>query len=116
MMRLLIDENFDHRILRGLKIRHPGLDYVVVQATSLKGVSDPELLEAAAEQNLVLVTHDVSTIPRYAYERIKAAQIMPGVIVIPEDLPVGQAIDEMSLVIECCAENELENVILYIPV
>ena len=115
-MRLLIDENLDHRILRGLKIKQPGLDYVVAQAADLKGVSDPELLAAAAEQNRVLVTHDESTIPRYAYERIGAGLTMPGVIVIADDLPIGQAIDEMNLVIECSAENELESLILYLPV
>jgi hypothetical protein len=115
-MRLLIDENLDHRILRGLKIRHSGIEYVVAQTTGLKGVSDPELLATAAEQNRILVTHDVNTIPGYAYERIEAGLSMPGVIVIPNGLSVGQAIEEMILVIECCAENELENVILYLPV
>ena len=31
MLRLLIDENFDQRILRGLRLRVPQLDYVIVQ-------------------------------------------------------------------------------------
>lgn len=31
LLRLLIDENLDHRILRGLKLRLPRLDYVVAQ-------------------------------------------------------------------------------------
>jgi len=41
MLRLLIDENFDHRILRGVKLRLPQLDNLAVQETELKGIKDP---------------------------------------------------------------------------
>jgi hypothetical protein len=67
----------------------------VVQETKLKGLRDPLLLAWAAENQRILVTHDVNTIPRYAYERVRAGQPMPGVIVIPEDLAVGKAIEEL---------------------
>src|SRR5206468_10851449 len=39
--------------------------------------------------------------PKFAYERVAAGQPMPGVIAIPKDLPIGQAIEEMHTVIEC---------------
>jgi len=39
MLRLLIDENLDQRILRGLQLRVPGLMYAVVQETGLERVS-----------------------------------------------------------------------------
>ena len=38
-MRLLLDENFNHQILDGLKLRIPNLNYVIAQKTALKGVS-----------------------------------------------------------------------------
>ncbi len=62
-MRLLIDENFNHRILRGLLLRFPALDHVIAQNTELKGVQDTSLLAWAAEQNRILITHDIKTIP-----------------------------------------------------
>ena len=43
MLRLLIDENFDQRILRGLKLELPRLGYLVAQ-TELRGRRDPVLL------------------------------------------------------------------------
>jgi Domain of unknown function (DUF5615) len=115
-LRLLIDENLDHRILRGLKLRLPSLDYIIAQATELKGVDDLELLAWAAEHDRVLVTHDLKTIPRYAYERVEAGRSMPGVIAVPDDLPVGQAIEEMVIIIECCAATEFKNAVFYLPV
>jgi hypothetical protein len=35
MLRLLIDENFNQRILRGLRLRVPSLDAVIVQDTAM---------------------------------------------------------------------------------
>ncbi|MEO8436475.1 MAG: DUF5615 family PIN-like protein [Pyrinomonadaceae bacterium] len=60
MLRFLIDENFDQRILRGLRLRLPQLDYVVVQQAGLNGLSDPALLEWAGTHGSVMLTHDVS--------------------------------------------------------
>jgi len=61
-MRLLLDENFNHHILRGLKLRAPNLDFVIAQRTELQGVEDPSLLEWAAASARILVTHDIRTI------------------------------------------------------
>jgi predicted nuclease of predicted toxin-antitoxin system len=88
MLRLLIDENFDQRILRGLKLKLPDVNYVVVQETELEGQRDPLLLEWAAKNQHIVVTHDVNTMPKYAHERVRASQSMAGVIVIPEDLAI----------------------------
>lgn len=44
MLRLMVDENFDHRILRGLESQLPDLDFIVVQYTEFRGVEDPQLL------------------------------------------------------------------------
>ena len=43
MLRLLIDENFDQRILRGLRLRLPQLDYLIVQQAGMSGPERPGL-------------------------------------------------------------------------
>lgn len=45
--RFLFDNNFNHRILHGLQLRLPDIDFVIVHELSLKGTTDPELLEWA---------------------------------------------------------------------
>jgi len=81
----------------------------------MKGAQDPQLLAWAAEQNRILVTHDIRTIPKYAYERVAQGLPMPGVIVVPEDLPIGQAIAEMVTIIQCSDHSEYVNQVLFIP-
>jgi hypothetical protein len=40
---------------------------------------------------------------------------MPGIIAVPDDLPIAQAIEELHLVVECCKDHELANQVLCLP-
>src|SRR5574341_325698 len=115
MLRLLIDENCNQRILRGLRLRIPALDYVIVQETAMQSIQDPPLLREAAVLHRVLVTHALKTVPRHAYARVAAGEPMPGIIAVPDDLPIGQAIEQLHIVVECAEDNDLENQVLYLP-
>jgi len=50
------------------------------------------LISAAAEQGRIIVTHDVRTIPKFAYEPVSSGDQNAGVIVVPEAMPIGEAI------------------------
>jgi len=45
MLKLLIDENLDQRIVRGLELNVPDVEYSIVQETSLAGAQDSALLQ-----------------------------------------------------------------------
>lgn len=115
MLKLLADENFDNTIVRGLLRRNPNIDIVRVQDIDLSGEDDPTILAWAAQEDRVLLTHDVATITRYAYERITQGQPMPGVIEVSLDAPIGRVIEDILLVLECGLEGELEGQIQYLP-
>lgn len=115
MLKLLADENFDNAIVRGLLRRKPTLDIVRVQDVDLSGEDDPTILEWAAEEGRVLLTHDVTTITRYAYDRVKQSQSMPGVIEVRTDAPIGRVIEDVLILVECSQEGELEGQVQYLP-
>jgi predicted nuclease of predicted toxin-antitoxin system len=115
MLRLLADENFDNTIIRGLFRRNPTIDIVRVQDIGLSGKDDATVLEWAAQEGRILLTHDVATITRYAYERVRRSQQMPGVIEIKVDAPIGKVIEDLIIVVECSEEGELEGQIQYLP-
>lgn len=114
MLPLLLDENFNQRILRGLKRRIPNLDYLVAQESGLSGALDPDVLAWAAERNRVLVTHDLKTIPRFASERVAASLSMSGVIAVDDDLPIGQVIEELTIIVTCSETVDWENQVVYL--
>ncbi len=62
MLRFVADENFNQNIIRGLLRRKPDIDIVFIQNVGLSGANDPTVLEWAAQEGRVLLTHDVSTI------------------------------------------------------
>ena len=115
MIRLLADENFHNDILRGLLRIEPELDVVRVQDTALYGAADSVVLEWAALENRVLLTHDVQTMTDFAYARVRAGQPMPGVIEVIEGTPVGRAIDELLVVLGASDPVELANRIVFVP-
>jgi predicted nuclease of predicted toxin-antitoxin system len=115
VIKLLADENFDNTVVRGLLRRNPNIDIVRVQDVGLSGADDPTILSSAAQENRVLLTHDVATITRYAYERVTQGQPMPGVIEVGVDVSIGKVIDDILIILECSLEGELEGQIQYLP-
>ena len=55
----------------------------VFSDVGLLGKSDPMVLEWAAREMRVLLTHDVRTMRYHAYARLAAGLSMPGVFVVP---------------------------------
>lgn len=101
--------------MRGLLRRQPDLDIVRVQDVGLSGVDDPTVLEWCAQHGRLLLTHDVVTITKFAYERVDKGLAMPGVIEIKQSTGHGQAIDDILLLAECSLPGEHEGQVRYIP-
>lgn len=114
-MRLISDEDFNNRIVRGLLRRLPALDLVRAQDFGLAGRHDTEVLAWAADENRLILTHDFATMIDFAYNRVTDGVQMPGVFAVPQDLAIGEAIEEISILVECSAENEWENQVVFIP-
>src|SRR5579862_1253851 len=95
MIKLATDENFDGDIWRGLLRRQPDLDIIRVQDTELTEEPDPIVLAWSAAEGRILLTHDRDTIPNFAYDRVRAGEPMPGVFLVSDRMPKGQAVEEL---------------------
>jgi hypothetical protein len=115
MLRLLADENLNDNIVRALQLRGPTLDIVRVRDVGLAGMDDATILEWAAREQRVVVTHDVSTMTRHAYERLAAGARMPGVVEVAVGARLGSAIDDLLLFAAASSDTEWEGQVLYVP-
>jgi hypothetical protein len=115
MLPLAADENFNNDIVRGVRRRCPTVDIVRVQDAGLSSADDPTVLEWAAQSGRVLLTHDVATMTRYAYDRVREGKPMPGVFEVGRHVPVGVAIEEIVLLAECSLAGEWEGQVRYLP-
>ncbi len=115
MIKILADQNFNGRILRGLKARILGLDCLATHEIGIQKYTDNDLLTFAAQENRIILTHDAKTFPKFAYEKIAKGEKMCGVIVVSDYYPIGSAIDEVEIALLCNSESEWENNITRIP-
>lgn len=114
-MKLISDEDFNNRIVRGLLRRFSALDLVRIQDVGLAGMPDTKILAWAARENRLVLTHDFATMIDFAYSRAADGLEMPGVIAVPQDLPIGESIEEISTLVEYSLENEWENQVVFVP-
>lgn len=115
MVRFAVDENFNNDVVRGVLRRKPEADIVRVQDVGLSSTDDPDILEWAAQAGRVLLTHDVSTMSRYAIDRVQKGLPMPGVFEVGRHVPIRVAIDEIILLAACSIEGEWEGQVRYLP-
>ena len=73
-MLFLSDEDFNNRIVRGLLRRFPLLDLVRAQDVGLAGKHDTEVLEWAATEGRLVLTHDFATMLDFAHNRVRGSQ------------------------------------------
>lgn len=115
MLSFLADENFNNDIIRGVRRRDQGIVIVRVQDVGLSGKSDPEVLQWAAENSVVVLTHDVSTMAKYALDRIRRGDCMPGLIEAGRRVPVASVIDDIVLLATYSLDGEWDGRVTYLP-
>jgi predicted nuclease of predicted toxin-antitoxin system len=115
MLRLVADENFNGDIVRGLLLRQADLDIVRVQDVGLIGADDPDVLDWAAANNRIVVTHDVATMSDHAYDRVAAGMPMAGVFILNDRFPIGEAIEEILMMVECTQQAEWNGRAVHLP-
>jgi predicted nuclease of predicted toxin-antitoxin system len=117
MFRLLADEDFNNRILRGLQRREPGIDIVRVQdVEELAGHPDPDVLEWAARENRIILSHDKETLVGFAWDRVRRGLPMPGVFLVEALENIGTAVDELAVIVGASEPEEYRDRVVFIPI
>jgi hypothetical protein len=115
MLRLLIDQNLDHDILRGLIRRIPRLDAVTAFEIGMSRATDPHLLAWAEREGRIIVTHDRATMPMHAADLIGEGKNIAGLFIVPGRMPLYHVLDDLELMITSSEPYEWVNVISYLP-
>ncbi len=113
-LRLAADENFDHRIVNALLRWMPDLDYVRLHDAGPAGAGDAAVVEWAAMERRVLLTHDASTMTRYAADLPQADR--SGVLEISARTPVSRAVEDLVLIVSSTTRGEWQGQVRYVPI
>ena len=113
MVRFVADEDFNGAMTRGLMRRGVLVDRV--QDVGLRGATDEQVLDWAAAEYRVILTHDRATLLAAAYARVRADRPMAGVIAASQFLAIGVAIEDLELIATCSETEEWWHRVEFLP-
>jgi hypothetical protein len=114
-VRFQADADLNQIIVSATVRRAREIDFRTASSAGLGRLSDREVLELAAGDGRVLVTHDSKTMPRHFAEFIES-QTSPGVIVVPQHIPVATVVDDLVLIWTATEAEEWINRLCYLPI
>jgi predicted methyltransferase MtxX (methanogen marker protein 4) len=98
----------------GLRRREPAVDIRTARDGEVIGKTDPEVLAVAAVEGRVLLTHDRNTMPRH-FAALLRARSSPGVLVVPQNIDIGWAIEDLLLIWAATNDTEWVDRVDYLP-
>ncbi|MBE9050057.1 DUF5615 family PIN-like protein [Nostocales cyanobacterium LEGE 11386] len=114
VVRFQADADLKQAILTGTIRKQPNIDFQSANTAGLEGKKDQDVLEIAASEGRVLVTHDRKTMPA-EFGQFIVSQTSTGVLIVSQNLPTSDAIDALILIWEASTAEEWFNQIMSIP-
>lgn len=120
MWRLALDQNFNQDIFNAVKREYgeygkPDLDVVRLFDVGLSEATDEAVLEWAAQQERIVLTHDVKTMVPLANARVMEGLRMPGVIAVRSSAAFGPIVEDLCILLNASTPEEWEGCIARLP-
>ncbi len=113
--RFLADHDLNEQIVDGLLRREPSIQIRRLREVGLQEAPDGEVLHYAAQHGLLLISHDVNTMPAAAYARTDSGQVMHGLIMVRQIDPIAPVIDNLLLIWAASEMEEWRGQVWFLP-
>jgi hypothetical protein len=99
LIRFQADADLDHDIVVAVQRREPAAD----------------VLEIAARQDRILVTHDRRTMPGHFRDRLDEGESSPGVFIVAQCAPIGPDVEAIVMVWAVSDAAEWRDQVFHLP-
>ncbi|HXF39626.1 MAG TPA: DUF5615 family PIN-like protein [Blastocatellia bacterium] len=113
-VRFQADADLNQILVKATLRREPGIDFQTANTAGLVSRSDKDVLDIAARDGRVLVTHDRKTMPKHFAEFV-TTNTSAGVIVVPQKMAVNAVVDDLVLIWAASESVEWVNRIQSLP-
>jgi hypothetical protein len=113
-VRFQADANLNQMILLACVRREPSVDFQTATAAGLMGLADELVLDRAASEGRVLVTHDHRTMPRH-FSAYIAKHTSAGLVIVSQSLPIVEAANELLMIHGATEAEEWVDRIVFLP-
>ena len=115
MIRFQADADLRYGFVKAVRRREPAIDFASAADSKLEGVSDPKVLEVAAQQGRILVSHDRRTMVNHFRTRLAEGKSSPGVFLVTQSARIGEVVEAIITVWAASDPVEWENQLRYLP-
>ena len=113
--RFLADNDLNDAIVRGVMRREPGIEFVRLRKLGLEKTPDRAVLEFAAREQWIVVSHDVNTMTAAALAILDAGQEMHGLLLVHQSDPIAPTIDSLMLIWSASEADEWIGLVEHLP-
>jgi hypothetical protein len=115
-IRYQADNDLNQIIVAATYRREPGIDFQSAVKARLNHLDDLTVLQRAASEGRILVTHDKRTMPGHFVAFLSDGNNSPGVfLVIPQDAPLQSIVEALVLIWADDTPQDWKNAITIIP-
>ncbi len=108
-IRFQADNDLKFGIVKAIRRREPTVDFASAQEASLDGVPDSVLLDRAAAEGRVLVSHDRRTMIDHFRAHLAAGKSSPGLLIVSQGSAIGDVVEAVLYVWELSDPAELRD-------
>ena len=94
-IRFQADNDLKFGIVKALRGREPSIDFASVQDAKLDNLRDPEILDRAASNVRILVSHDRRTMLQHFRGHLTTGKSSPGILIVSQGAPIGQVVESL---------------------
>ena len=113
--RLLADHDLNKHIVTGVLRQEPAIEFYRVRELGMSARPDNEILKYAASAGLLVVSHDVNTMPGHAYARVAAGDSLPGLLMVRQTQLISPVIDSLVLIWSASESEEWQGQVRFLP-
>ena len=115
LIRFQADADLRHTFVEAIRVRESAIDFAAAIESNLAGIADARVLEIAARQGRILVTHDRRTMVDHFRARLESGKSSPGVFLVTQSAPIAQVVEAIIMVWAASEPAEWENQVRYLP-
>jgi hypothetical protein len=113
--KFLADNDLNEQIVAGVLRRSSELEFRRVREFGFTRRNDTFLLEYAAEQGFIIVSHDVNTMTAAAYKRLTEGKPLSGLFMVPQTFPISPIIDNLLLIWSVSDAEDWTGQVTFLP-
>ena len=115
-IRFQADNDLNKLIVAATFRREPAIDFQTAQSAQLDYLDDETVLQRAASEGRILVTHDKRTMPAALASFVASGGTSPGMLlVIPQNAPIREVVEALILIWADDRASDWNNLLIKIP-